>query len=141
MYNPWPTILLKLRELRGLSREAAAWRAGVTAVTWYRWERGDAFPKLSNFAGIAESLGCSPAELGFVFSTALFDHYQREVSAADAMDASQTLAHRTLGRVLSPSAPLENEGRRGRISAIRDQMEVLFMELMTVSQGPEEDGE
>ncbi|HEX9731974.1 MAG TPA: helix-turn-helix transcriptional regulator [Thermoanaerobaculia bacterium] len=75
LFNAWPEVLRAFRQARGPSQEAAAFSAGVTTTTWYRWENGIIHPNRSNFECIAAGLGCTPEELGSAYAKALADHY------------------------------------------------------------------
>jgi transcriptional regulator with XRE-family HTH domain len=57
-------VLRNLREDRGESQEALAYRAGITVGSLARIEQGKTNPGWSTVRDIAEALGVSRAELG-----------------------------------------------------------------------------
>jgi transcriptional regulator with XRE-family HTH domain len=57
-------VLRRLREERGESREALAYRAGLTAGTLAEIERARSVPSWVSVRAIAQALGVSMAELG-----------------------------------------------------------------------------
>ncbi len=86
LFNPWPEILRPARLERGLTQDNAADRAGVSEVTWNRWENGKIHPGPQVFAKLARGVGLSEAELGFRYAQALMYHYEDRLAEAREPD-------------------------------------------------------
>ncbi len=82
LFNPWPKLLRQARNERGLTQDNAADRAGVTEVTWNRWENGKVHPGHKAFPKLALGVDLSEDELGYRYAQALARHYEERLTAA-----------------------------------------------------------
>lgn len=81
LFNAWRALLREIRAERGLSREAAAAKAGVSPSTLYRWETYPNGPAADWLATIAQGLGMDPDELAYRYAERLLEHYRGRCAA------------------------------------------------------------
>ena len=103
LYNPWPEILREARTARGFSQENAAARAGVSEITWYRWEKGSIHPGHKTLDALARGVDLDAALLAMRYAQALLDHYQDFLGDPPAAEGPPTGATVTADRL--PTAP------------------------------------
>lgn len=98
LFNAWRVILVAMRKERGLSREQAAGRAGVSTSSWYRWENVGNGPSPRRIPDVAVGLGVSVDELLYRHAEVLLEHYRGRLLAAGT-------AHGVIRDHESPGSP------------------------------------
>lgn len=76
--TPWPKLIRQMRLAKDFSQDDAAEAAGVSAITWLRWEKDGFSPSQKQQQRIAKALGCTVEELSARFA--------KEVAESDELD-------------------------------------------------------
>jgi len=89
-----PRILKAFRAAEGVTQEKAAERAGVSPLTWHRWETGKNAPSSCQLADLARAMRQTLFEFSVMVVGALHHHFSSEKAAREHVEGDAAAASR-----------------------------------------------